>query len=166
MAEQKSFYPIVNIITGPPGIIRNGGIWKKIKEEFIKSRINWIMTHAVHFIDFPVRKKVLEEWFSKKSLLDWILDVDKLYRPELFVDSGGFKLAGKLHNKTKSKLRELGLSITAEEIFNLQIWYGARKVVSLDFPLARNMNEKEVNRRITKSINNAIKLLTTLFTTG
>ncbi len=50
LINTPAFFPILNFMTGPPGIERNGGIWKYLKIEFIKNRkITHLMTQIMHF---------------------------------------------------------------------------------------------------------------------
>ncbi len=155
MKGRIKFFPIVNFITGSPGILRNGGIWRWIKVEIIKKRIPNIMMQALHFVDFNVTSNIFNKWFEGRTLKDWIREVDKNYTPKFFVDSGGFK---HLHNK-EYDLSDYNIKPTQEDIFMLQLRYGADFVASLDYPIPPNLNYKEARKRMELSIKNCLKLM-------
>jgi len=154
------FYPVINFITGPPGVVRNGGIWRWIKKEFINNGIPQFMTQVLHFVDFPVTKKTFDKWFSNgETLKDWIKKEKNEYNPKIFTDSGGFKL---LYNK-EYELSEFGIEPTQDKIFRLQLKYGADFVASLDYPIPPSLNKKETEERMEKSIKNCIKLMQLIY---
>lgn len=152
-----TFFPVVNFITGPPGILRNGGIWKFVKSGIVNElQLPSLMTQVLHFTDFGVSKRVFDKWFKEgKTLKDWISEINPSYRPVIFADSGGFKL---LYN-SEYDLSSYGIRPTPESIFKLQMAYGADYVASLDYPIPPNLNKKEAKDRMDKSIKNAIKLM-------
>lgn len=154
------FYPVINFITGPPGILRNGGIWRWIKKEFVNNEIPQFMTQVLHFVDFPVTKKTFDKWFSNgETLKDWIKKEKNEYNPKIFTDSGGFKL---LYNK-EYELSEFGIEPTQDKIFQLQLKYGADFVASLDYPIPPNLSKEEAEERMEKSIKNCIKLMQLIY---
>lgn len=152
-----TFFPVVNFITGPPGVLRNGGIWKSIKRGIIlELELPAIMTQVLHFVDFDLSEKSFNKWFGgEKTLKDWITQENPKYSPKIFADSGGFKL---LYNKDYDLLK-YGLKATPESILDLQLKLGADYVASLDYPIPPDLNEKETKERMKKSISNAVRLM-------
>jgi len=158
--ETPSLFPVIFLITGVPGLERNGASWKIIKKEFFqKRRMSHFLTHAMHFVDYSISPACLARWREKtiKGWLDeWLNDED--YYPCMFADSGGFKL---LYNQGFD-LDRFDFDATAEDIFHLQMDYGADMVISLDYPLPPNLIYEEALKRMDMSIKNGLKLLTML----
>ncbi|NJE85805.1 tRNA-guanine transglycosylase [Thermococcus sp. CX2] len=155
--QEFTFFPVVNFMTGPPGVLRNGGIWKSIKRGIIHElKLSTIMTQVLHFVDFDLNEKSFNEWFKDgKTLKDWIIQENPTYSPILFADSGGFKL---LYNR-EYDLSKYQLKATPESVLDLQLKLGADYVASLDYPIPPGLNEEETNERMEKSIMNAVRLM-------
>lgn len=159
--DTPHFFPVVNLITGPPGLNRNGGIWKHIKIEFFQNeRIPAFLSQIMHFLDFNIPKKTLEKWYYNKGnpykFQDWIKElVPNSYSPIIFIDSGGFKLQYNSSIDTSM----YGFELHQKSIYNLQSKFGADIIASLDFPVHPNIPRKEYRFRTTKSIDNAISCL-------
>ncbi|WP_297509717.1 DUF5591 domain-containing protein [Thermococcus sp.] len=161
--QEFTFFPVVNFMTGPPGVLRNGGIWKSIKRGIIRElKLPAIMTQVLHFVDFDLSEKSFNEWFEGgRTLKDWIAQENPEYSPTLFADSGGFKL---LYNK-EYDLSKYKLKATPESILDLQLKLGADYVASLDYPIPPGLNEKETKERMGKSILNAVRLMELVYDT-
>ena len=155
--HEFTFFPVVNFMTGPPGVLRNGGIWKSIKRGIIQElELPAIMTQVLHFVDFDLSERSFNEWFEgERTLKDWIVQENPGYSPMLFADSGGFKL---LYNR-EYDLSKYKLKATPESILDLQLKLGADYVASLDYPIPPGLNEKETKERMRKSILNAVRLM-------
>jgi len=155
--HEFTFFPVVNFMTGPPGVLRNGGIWKSIKRGIIRElKLPAIMTQVLHFVDFDLSARSFNEWFEgERTLKDWIAQENSEYSPALFTDSGGFKL---LYNR-EYDLSKYALKATPESILDLQLKLGADYVASLDYPIPPSLNEKEAKERMRKSILNAVHLM-------
>ncbi len=161
--QEFTFFPVVNFMTGPPGVLRNGGIWKSIKRGIIQElKLPAIMTQVLHFVDFDLSEKSFNEWFEGgRTLKDWIAQENPEYYPTLFADSGGFKL---LYNK-EYDLSKYKIKATPESILDLQLKLGADYVASLDYPIPPGLNEKETKERMGKSILNAVRLMELVYDT-
>jgi len=146
------FFPIVNILTGPPPVFANGGIWKHIKSQLFKEeRIPAFMTHILHFTDYSVDRNALERWF-KTTIPDQILE-QAGYTPALFVDSGGYRL---LYN-TGLDIEKYGYEPSVRDILQLQARFGGDVVASLDYPIHPKLRDVEVTERIEKTIENCLE---------
>jgi len=152
--KTPKFFPIINIMTGPPGIFRTGGIWRGIKKELLgEEQIEAFMTQILHFLDYNISKKTLNDWFDKP--LDERIMEEAKYKPIIFTDSGGFKLLYTEGIDTST----YGFSPTPEEILNMQLKFGADFLATLDYPIPPNLSIPEVVDRKQKSTRNAIRTL-------
>jgi 7-cyano-7-deazaguanine tRNA-ribosyltransferase len=148
------FFPIINIMTGPPGIFRTGGIWRGIKNELIKeAKIDAFMSQILHFLDYNISKKTLDIWLEKP--LNTRLQEEVGYEPIIFADSGGFKL---LFTEGIDTSR-YGFSPTPKSILDLQLRLGADLLATLDYPIPPNLSDSEIQTRKQKSIRNGIETL-------
>src|SRR5207249_6770780 len=153
-APTPLFFPIVNIITGPPPVLANGGIWRHIKVALFQDRkIPAFMTHVLHFSDYSVDRRLLERWF-RSSIPEQIESATQQH-PLLFVDSGGYRL---LYNSGLD-IERYGLRATVQDILRLQARFGGDIVATLDFPIPPRLEEDEARTRINKSIENCVKTL-------
>jgi 7-cyano-7-deazaguanine tRNA-ribosyltransferase len=148
------FFPIINIMTGPPGIFRTGGIWRGIKNELIKeAKIDAFMTQILHFLDYNFSKKTLDNWLE--TPLNIRMRDEAGYEPIIFADSGGFKL---LFTEGIDTTR-FGFSAAPKSILDLQLRLGADLLATLDYPIPPNLSDSEIRDRKQKSIRNAIETL-------
>lgn len=148
------FFPIINIMTGPPGVFRTGGIWRGIKKELIKeAKIDAFMTQILHFLDYNISKKTLDIWLEKP--LNTRIREEAGYEPIIFADSGGFKLLFTEGIDTT----KFGFSATPKSILDLQLRLGADLLATLDYPIPPNLSDSEIQDRKQKSIRNAIETL-------
>jgi tRNA-guanine family transglycosylase len=159
--KTPALIPVVDLLTGPPGLGRNGGIWRHCKNGLIKeAKADAIVVQAVHFIDFNLSTDSFNQWFEgpkgEGGFGAWLDDyVSKGKRPVLFVDSGGFKL---LYNDPPD-LSRYSLEVSPKHIFNLQERYSADIVASLDYPLPPGLSFDEQRTRTRKNIRNAMTLM-------
>jgi len=146
------FLPIVDIITGPPPVFANGGIWRHIKIELLKKeKFPAIMTQILHFTDFNIDRKGLDRWLEKT--IPRHIEDESGYSPFLFVDSGGYRL---LYN-TNLDVERYGFQPTVKGIMGLQSDFGANAVASLDYPIPPGLNDIESKDRIGRSIDNCVR---------
>jgi len=154
-------FPVVSLITGTTA--RGGGLWKYILHADQKNGLLWrhqpLMSQVLHFVDFiPGRKHVLDKWRELGIKNRYTTEVlsDLQFNSPLFLDSGGFKL---LWNKTVD-LSAYGLSIEngagPQSILSLQKDFGGDIIATLDYPLPPNLEHREAQDRMEKSLNNAI----------
>lgn len=141
-------------MTGPPGLERNGGIWRRLKSGLSRASDRpRVMVQAIHFEQYQLSKKSWREWFGEDgSGIRLKQEIAGLLGPhrDVFVDSGGFQL---LH-RDKIDLSRWGLELTQEAIYRLQTKYGAQRIASLDAPLHPLMPLEEVRRSSETSLAN------------
>jgi len=148
------FFPILNIITGPPGIFRSGGNWKGIKNGLLKEvKIDAFMCQILHFLDYNISKKCLDRWFEES--MEQRFQEEAGYSPIIFADSGGFKLLSSEGIDTS----KIGIEATPKNILDLQIRFDAHILATLDYPIHPDLPLSQINDRKQKSIGNAIETL-------
>lgn len=167
-------FPVLNILTGPPWLERNGATHKFLKSYlFFEQRRQGLMTEVLHFTDYPFTPRNFYEWFPHArgsgevhDLTYWVNhgferrgEEDRKYQPLFFLDSGGFRL---LFNRDVD-ISEYGYAATQESILKLQLAYGASIIASLDYPVPPSLAAKEAVERIEKSIANAVLLMDLLY---
>ncbi len=172
-----ALFPVLNLLTGPPSLHRNGATHKFLKHQLIfEDRRRNFMSEVLHFTDYPFRPATLRKWFprvddsSKGKTLDyWVQcsfkELDKAgegYHPLFFLDSGGFRL---LFNRDVD-IAEYGYSPIQESILQLQLDYGADIITSLDYPVPPFLKEEQALERIQKSVRNAVTLMRLLYREG
>src|SRR5437867_1732687 len=60
------FYPVVHLLTGPPGLRRNGGIWKIVKNRLAQiSKPSRLMVQAFHFSMYSLSASAWDDWFAQ-----------------------------------------------------------------------------------------------------
>ena len=129
------FYPVVHLLTGPPGLSRNGGIWKRIKTDISRlgSPVS-LMSQVLHFTMYNLSNKAWNEW-NQQSGDDIVIAKEMLqtFGPnlDLFLDSGGFQL---LYGD-KIDLSKWSLNMIQDNILDLQMKFKPQKIASLDAPL-------------------------------
>lgn len=152
--KTPKFFPIINIMTGSPGVFGTGGIWRGIKQELIKkTKIEAFMTQILHFLDYNISKNVLNNWLEIP--LDERIKSEAGYKPLIFADSGGYKLLFTDGIDTS----KFGFSPKPNDILKLQLKFGADFIATLDYPIPPNLSHSEVLDRKRKSINNSIETL-------
>ena len=160
-----AFYPVLHLLTGPPGLTRNGGIWKRLKANLRDVALApRIMVQAMHFVPYKLSPSAWESWFPPGAETSRLaLDLERLLGPrrDVFVDSGGFQL---LH-ADKIDLSRWGYKLDAESIFTLQNLYGAQRVASLDSPIPPAADLETAARLMEISIRNAVWLAEHIDTT-
>lgn len=152
------FFPVIHLLTGPPGLIRNGGIWKGIKSSLknVYSPPSF-MVQALHFTNYTLSQGAWEDWgldgFDNGRLgreLEKTFGNDR----DVFLDSGGFQL---LHSD-KIDLSKWGMKVRREDILSFQLKFRPTRVASLDSPISYNATSGQVAEEQHISIDNAVWL--------
>jgi hypothetical protein len=156
--EGVRFYPVVHLFTGPPGLTRNGGIWKQLKAG-LRQTINppRLMVQAMHFASYTLSSVAWDEWNLERNGQSRIeSELEETFGPnrDVFVDSGGFQL---LH-ADKIDLSRWGLNVNPRDVLSLQLRFGASRLASLDSPLHPNASRADARRATGLSIRNAVFL--------
>lgn len=157
-AQAVQFFPVVHLLTGPPGLRRNGGIWKGVKSNLAAVMDPpRVMVQALHFVSYDLSQGAWDEWLSQYgdttrlvAELEQVLGASR----EMFVDSGGFQL---LHSD-KIDLGKWGMTLGPEDVLNLQSKYRPQRVASLDSPLAPGLDTRQARALRKASIRNAVWL--------
>jgi 7-cyano-7-deazaguanine tRNA-ribosyltransferase len=153
-------YPVVSLMTGttPNG----GGIWKYVlhaSEHGLLRRNVPMLSQVLHFLDFSVSPKSLNQWRTKplrqhyNGNLKTAYKVD--YTGDIFMDSGGYTLMF----DPDLDLSAFGMQREnlPEAVLSLQLDLGATFVTSLDFPIPPNLDDDEANRRQQMTLDSAIQ---------
>ena len=152
------FYPVIHLLTGPPGLTRNGGIWK-----IVKSRLSEVMSppsimvQALHFSSYNLSQAAWDDWFFPTTNVNRLKsELETVFGPRtnLFVDSGGFQIL----NSDRIDLSKWQIKITPEDVFHLQIRYSPQRIASLDSPLSANFVQPDIQKLMKFSIDNAVWL--------
>jgi len=156
--DNVTFYPVMHLLTGPPGLTRNGGIWKTMKRT-LKSihEPPRLMVQALHFSHYELSQAAWSAWFADtsgsnrlKSELEGTFGGNR----DLFIDSGGFQLL----NADKLDFSRWNLDVTPDDIFDLQLKYSPQRIASLDSPIPPNASEAVLHKVTDFSIKNAVRL--------
>lgn len=141
-SPKAKFYPMMSIMTGPPPLTRNGGIWKFVKIWAFQGHTpKRFLTQVLHYLDFGMKADRLDKWLGK-SIDQHFSDI-KVDGSEwdIFADSGGYQLmSGRLTTEENS-------DINSEHVFNIQKWLGANRICQLDYPFYPGISENEMIRR-------------------
>jgi 7-cyano-7-deazaguanine tRNA-ribosyltransferase len=153
------YFPVVHLLTGPPGLTRNGGIWKEIKNSFknIYSPPSF-MVQALHFTNYTLSQGAWEDWgFDGSANKRLERELEKTFgsKRDIFMDSGGFQL---LHSD-KIDLSKWGMRLNREDILSFQLKFNPTRIASLDSPLPYNATPHQVAELQHISIDNAAWLL-------
>ena len=160
--ESVSFYPVVHLLTGPPGLTRNGGIWKQLKAGLRETASPpSLMVQALHFVPYNISVPSWQEWFASEggaSRLLRELDATIGAERDIFVDSGGFQLL----YSDKIDLSRWGLQLGREDVLGLQLRYSPQRIASLDYPISPKATGWDRWRLTRKNIANAVWLAESL----
>jgi 7-cyano-7-deazaguanine tRNA-ribosyltransferase len=160
--ERVSFFPVVHLLTGPPGLIRNGGVWKAIKAGLRDASDSpRLMVQALHFTAYGLSDRAWESWFAP-----WYggvrlqRELEDLLGPsgDVFLDSGGFQI---LHGD-KIDLSPWGMDLSPEGVLELQLKFGPSRIASLDSPIPRGADPESAKRHMSASVRNAAWLASAL----
>lgn len=152
--KTPAFFPVMALYCGGNSTnLFAGGIFKHIKSHIKENPDDFdcIMTSAVQFLDFHYDQKRLEKALSQ-PIQDWLG-----YNGMLFVDSGGYKLISGEYSKSQilSGYGSLKISMTPDNILDMQSKMNADIAATLDFPLGHGISADEKKRRIDASIINS-----------
>jgi len=162
MTTGATLYPVVQMITGstPNG----GGTWKwllhGLDQGILRQNIP-VMVQALHFKDYSISPAALGRWRAKplyehyNGSLRTAGDYTVSYTGEIFCDSGGFTFMF----GSPAGLERFGLSgpNLQEELLKLKIDLGARKVVSLDYPIPPGLERSAAKQRLSDTLDNALR---------
>ncbi len=174
--ETPALFPVLNLLTGPPSLERNGATHKFLKQQLLfEDRRPAVMSEVLHFTDYHFRPRMFRQWFphtdgtsEAKTLEYWVRHSLREqgkpddYHPLFFLDSGGFRL---LFNRDVD-IAEFGYHPTQESMLQLQLDYGADIICSLDYPVPPMLSYDQVVARIANSIDNAVLLMDLLYRQG
>lgn len=154
-AQPLEFYPVLHLVTGSPGMSRNGGIWRTIKSEIKKSIPKpKIMAQATHFSMYNISANIWDKWIVKEENVTLLSnEIRKTFgdSSELFIDSGGFQL---LYGNNID-LKKWKIDLAQRDILELQIKYDPERLASLDYPLSPKMAPEIIAQSMRLSIDNA-----------
>ncbi len=158
--QKPAYFPVLGFMTGPPGFYRNGGLFRWLKIFMLRAEKDPLfLSQVLHFLDFGVKRRVLDRWLEK-PLLEWIREADPGLKPAVFLDSGGFQFLHDANDCLKDYLRvDMGIDVDAGGSYMLQRRLGADYVVSFDYPLDPRLAVTEAWERCERSIANATDLL-------
>jgi 7-cyano-7-deazaguanine tRNA-ribosyltransferase len=156
--SRVKFYPVLHLMTGPPGLARNGGIWKKLKSGLrTVSRPPRFMVQVLHFTSYGLSDRAwhgwLDPWYGVPRIQAELNSVFGSHR-DLFADSGGFQLLHRSH----IDLSRWGLDFNPEGILELQRKFAPTRLASLDAPLSPVVGGRDLRRLTTFSLDNAVWL--------
>ena len=147
----KEFYPVMHLMTGPPPLDRNGGIWKVMKKE-LSNTIEHprIMVQAFHFTTYNLSKGAWEEWASSgaRSLGSQIRSYFK--NGSIFVDSGGYQVM----QGDKIDLSKWGIDVTQEGIYEIQKKYNPDIICNLDIPVRPQVDYRQFKELVERNVRN------------
>ena len=158
-SKEIKFFPVVHLLTGPPGLKRNGGIWKTIKASLNEIQPNpAFMVQALHFTTYGLSQGAWEDWDlndTGNSRLKRELVSTFGQSSDIFLDSGGFQLL----YSDKIDLSKWGLKLSKESVLELQLKFNPSRIASLDSPLSPKLVEEQVIKLQKISADNATWLL-------
>ena len=161
-SKEVKFFPVVHLLTGPPGLKRNGGIWKTIKSSFNEIQSNpAFMVQALHFTTYGLSQGAWEDWGLNEtgdSRLKWELSTTFGQTRDIFLDSGGFQLL----YSDKIDLSKWGLKLSKESVLELQLKFNPSRIASLDSPLSPKLLDDQVLKLQHLSADNATWLMDNL----
>jgi tRNA-guanine family transglycosylase len=152
----KTFYPVMHLITGPPPLDRNGGIWKSIKTHIseVIERPN-IMVQAFHFTTYNLSSKSWELW-THAGELSLSMQINEYFpKGSIFVDSGGYQFL----QGDKVDLSKWKIGTDQEGIYELQRKYGADKICNLDKPVGLYIDSTKFKETVEENIGNIKKMV-------
>jgi 7-cyano-7-deazaguanine tRNA-ribosyltransferase len=153
--DQVDFYPVVHLLTGPPGLRRNGGIWKLIKRHLAEvSNPPRVMVQCLHFASYTLSTGAWDDWFEPYyDSTKLAKELDETFGPsrDVFVDSGGFQLLF----ADKIDLSKWGLKVQRDDILELQVKYRPQRIASLDSPIGPKVGDADALKLRRASIDNA-----------
>ncbi|MEA3191515.1 MAG: 7-cyano-7-deazaguanine tRNA-ribosyltransferase [Thermoplasmata archaeon] len=150
-----AFFPVVHLLTGPPGLARNGGVWKLVKRHLASvSDAPRVMVQCLHFTTYNLSLAAWDDWCEDHGDATRLAhEIRQTFgeRRDVFVDSGGFQL---LH-ADKMDLSKWGLEVKPEHILELQAKYRPQRLASLDSPIGPKVGPADAQRLRKVSIGNA-----------
>lgn len=72
--ETPHVFPVINVIGGPPGPGRNGGLWRPVKWwMFLNEKVPAYLCQVLHVLDFNIHTENWDGW-KDKEFGQWIVD--------------------------------------------------------------------------------------------
>ena len=153
-------YPVVSFMTGSKSAGR--GLHRYLLQDLIRHNRPFL-SQVLHFLDFHPRVNHLVYW-REKSVYTRLNEgfPESNYNAPIFLDSGGFKL----RNTAAVNLPEFGIysETEADDILSLQLDLGGPIIASLDYPLHPELDRPEIEKRMARSLKNAIHIAEKLTT--
>lgn len=151
-----TFYPVMHLMTGPPPLDRNGGIWKSLKKNMpMVFETPNIMVQAFHFTTYNLSHNSWDLWMSKGELSLSMQIKEKLNGANIFVDSGGYQFM----QGDKVDLSKWGLMADQENIYSLQLKYSPTQICNLDYPILPRVDLETFKHQIELNIKNIKQLI-------
>ncbi len=159
MVDEIAFFPVVNLLTGPPGLLRNGGIWKTVKAELAAvSNPPRLMVQALHFTTYSLSQLAWDDWFFPNGAGKRLsAEIESVFgaHADVFVDSGGYQLL----SPSLIDLSKWRLQVSRGDILKLQRSYSPSRIASLDLPLSSRLDLETAKARMRTSVKNAVWLV-------
>lgn len=152
----KTFYPVMHLMTGPPPLDRNGGIWRSLKRYLseVIEKPN-IMVQAFHFTTYNLSNKSWDLWMGEDEL-SLPRQINKNFKgASIFVDSGGYQFM----QGDKIDLSKWGLLPDQEHIYSLQLKYSPTQICNLDYPILQRVDSDGFKYQIELNIKNIKKFI-------
>lgn len=155
---EVEFFPVVHLLTGPPGLGRNGGVWKLVKRHLSEvSDAPRLMVQCLHFTSYNLSLGAWDDWFEPYySSTRLARELKETFgdKRDVFVDSGGFQLL----YADKMDLSKWHLEVNPKDILELQAKYRPQRIASLDSPFGPKVGATDAAKLRQVSIDNAVWL--------
>ena len=146
----------MHLMTGPPPLDRNGGIWKSLKKNlsWVIEKPN-IMVQAFHFTTYNLSHSSWNLWMGSGELSLSRQIKDNFNGANIFVDSGGYQFM----QGDKVDLSKWGLNPDQEHIYSLQQKYSPTQICNLDYPILPRVDSETFKHQIDLNIKNIKQLM-------
>lgn len=146
----------MHLMTGPPPLDRNGGIWKRLKKNLseVIEKPN-IMVQAFHFTTYDLSSKSWNLWMGSGEL-SLARQIKNTFRgANIFVDSGGYQFM----QGDKIDLSKWALRPDQEHIYSLQLKYSPTQICNLDYPILPRVDSESFKHQIKLNVENIVRLI-------
>lgn len=146
----------MHLMTGPPPLERNGGIWKSLKKNLseVIQKPN-IMVQAFHFTTYNLSTSAWDLWMGDSDFSLSRQIKSKFPRANVFVDSGGYQFM----QGDKIDLSKWGLFPDQDHIYSLQLKYSPTQICNLDYPILQRADSESFRHQIDLNIKNIKQLI-------
>lgn len=152
----RVFYPVMHLMTGPPPLERNGGIWKSLKKNLsnVIEKPN-VMVQAFHFTTYNLSSRSWDLWMGSGEL-GLARQIKITFNgANIFVDSGGYQFM----QGDKVDLSKWGLEPDQEHIYSLQLKYSPTQICNLDYPILPRADMETFKHQIDLNVKNIKQLM-------